>query len=47
MQNVKKNLLGCPDSYQNSKADISDCKTNAIYAIPSYLCLKTKFREAK
>lgn len=41
MQN--KTLLNCPDSYQISKSDISDCKT--IYTISSYPCLKKRFKE--
>lgn len=39
--------MNCPDSYQNSKLDISDCKPKALYTILSYLGLKRRFREKK
>lgn len=39
--------MNCPDSYQNSKLDISNCKTKALYTILSYLGLKRRFWEKK
>lgn len=39
--------MDCPDSHQNSKSDIPDCNTNALYASPSYLCLKKRLKERK
>lgn len=47
MQNFFKELPDCPDSHQNVKSDISDYKTNTLYAISSHLCLKERFRERK
>lgn len=43
----KKKTIELSQFIQNSNSDISDCKTNAPYTIPSYPGLKKRFREKK